>query len=74
MAPRRRWTRREVNAVQAAWNSAGPEPTLDELLYDPIVELLMRRDRISRQEILRVIQRARQCLESANAESEVLLG
>jgi len=64
--------RREVDAVQAAWSSAGPEPALDDLLHDPIVELLMRRDRISRQDILRAVQRARQRLESACPQPETL--
>ena len=66
------WTRREVNAVQAAWSAAGPEPALDELLHDPIVELLMRRDRISRQDILCAVQHARQRLESACPQPEAL--
>jgi hypothetical protein len=51
--------------VQAAWNAAGPEPALEDLLYDPIVELLMRRDRIGRDDIRRAVDYARQRLESA---------
>ena len=58
--------------MQAAWSSAGTEPALDDLLHDPIVELLMRRDRISRQDILRAVQRARQRLESARPQPETL--
>jgi len=56
--------------LQAAWSCAGPEPALDDLLYDPIVELLMRRDRIGRQDILRAVQRARQRLETACPQPE----
>lgn len=58
--------------MQATWSAAGPEPALDELLYDPIVELLMRRDRISRQDILWAVQRARQRLESPCPHPEAL--
>ena len=58
--------------MQAAWSVAGPEPALDELLQDPMIELLMRRDRISRQDILRAVQRARQRLDSACPQAEAL--
>ncbi|MBK1668233.1 hypothetical protein CKO28_09305 [Rhodovibrio sodomensis] len=58
--------------MQAAWNCAGPEPALDELLYDPIVELLMRRDRISRQDILRAVRRARERLDSTCPQTQAL--
>jgi hypothetical protein len=58
--------------LQAAWLSAGLEPTLDELLSDPIVELLMRRDRISRQDVLRAVQRARRRLDTACPPPEAL--
>jgi len=59
--------------MQAAWSSAGLEPTLDELLHDPIVELLMRRDRISRQAILRAMARARRQLRAGCTEPQALV-
>jgi hypothetical protein len=45
--------------VQGVWTAAGEEPALNEILYDPIVELVMRRDRISRGEVLRAVHTAR---------------
>lgn len=35
------------------------EPKLDELLSDPILDTLIRRDRISREELDRIVERAR---------------
>ncbi|WP_156092746.1 hypothetical protein [Rhodovibrio salinarum] len=58
--------------MTAAWTSAGPEPKLEEILCDPMVELLMRRDRISRQDILRAVQRARQRLQITQAQPQAL--
>ena len=63
----RRW---EDDTVQAVWASAGPEPALDELLHDPIVELLMQCDRISQQDILNAVQRARRHLNQPCPRTE----
>jgi hypothetical protein len=35
------------------------EPKLDELLSDPMVDILLSRDRISREELHRVLEEAR---------------
>jgi len=41
------------------------EPTLDDLLADPILDLLLARDRVSREELLAVIESARRALARA---------
>jgi hypothetical protein len=41
-----------------AWSVAGQEPALGEILADPLVHLVMRRDGVSRAELERVIARA----------------
>jgi hypothetical protein len=38
------------------------EPKLEELLSDPILDVLLERDRISREELRRVVEQARQTL------------
>jgi hypothetical protein len=41
------------------WSRAGMEPRLDDLLNDPIVRLVMRRDKVSPGDLLKVVARAR---------------
>jgi hypothetical protein len=40
------------------WRRAGVEPSLDELIADPIVGLLMRHDRIDEAELRRTLAKA----------------
>jgi len=42
------------------WRGAGEEPGLDELLGDPIAELLRRRDGLTRADVEGVVRSARQ--------------
>ena len=47
-----RWRRRGRSGVDhvpatSPWSRAGPEPSLDEALDEPIVRLVMRRDRLT---------------------------
>ena len=46
------------------WREVGEEPALDEVLADPIVHLVMRRDGIEIAELRDVIARARAALIS----------
>jgi hypothetical protein len=46
-------------APRAAWLEAGEEPSLAEVLADPLVHLVMRRDGVSRSQLETVIARAR---------------
>lgn len=41
------------------WMRSGSEPGLDEILADPIVAALMRRDGITERHVREVVQRAR---------------
>ena len=41
------------------------EPTLDDLLADPILDLLLARDGVSREELLAVVEQARLALAAA---------
>lgn len=47
-------------AVPGSWAHAGIEPAIDEMLNDPIVLVLMRRDRITREQIETLIGEATQ--------------
>lgn len=50
---------------------AHKELTLDELLADPIVQLVMQRDGVTAADVREVIERARRA-QSANSESREL--
>jgi hypothetical protein len=41
------------------WSRAGVEPSLDDLITDPIVRLVMRRDNVTSADLLRMMARAR---------------
>jgi hypothetical protein len=42
--------------AQGGFFGAGPEPRLDEMLRDPIVHLVMQRDRVSACDVLSLFQ------------------
>jgi hypothetical protein len=44
--------------MKRAWK----EPQLDDLLSDPILDILLAHDRVSRDDLARVLERARQAL------------
>lgn len=46
------------------WREAGEEPALAEVLTDPLVHLVMRRDGVSRAQLEAVIARAQMALRS----------
>jgi hypothetical protein len=47
-----------------SWTMAGKEPRLAEVLADPIVHLVMRRDGVTEEKLLRVIAAAQAVLRS----------
>jgi hypothetical protein len=51
-----RWRRAE------AWRAAGTEPTISEILVDPIVHLVMRRDGVAVSDVVGVLAAARASL------------
>lgn len=52
------------SSVTRAWSIAGVEPALAEVLADPVVHLVMRRDGVSPCELRRVIVTAQSKLRS----------
>lgn len=46
------------------WSSAGIEPRVQEILEDPIVRLVMRRDRLAAADVRAVIDEARRRLHA----------
>ena len=42
-----------------AWSEAGPEPEISELLADPIVHLVMRRDGLTEKDVRAAVHVAR---------------
>lgn len=53
------------------WAHAGVEPRLEDLVNDPIVHLVMRRDDVARSDLLKVVARARAhlCKPAASVRS-----
>ena len=47
-----------------AWSQAGVEPTLSEMLADPIVHLVMARDGLSRADVERAVAHGQRQLRS----------
>jgi hypothetical protein len=41
------------------WGRPGPEPQVEEIVHDPIVQLVMRRDRLTVAQIMATVTRAR---------------
>jgi hypothetical protein len=50
------------------------EPALEEILSDPIVRLVMRRDRIARADVLAAVYAARARLGLSAAQAEAVPG
>jgi hypothetical protein len=46
------------------WGRPGPEPRVEEIVHDPIVQLVMRRDRLTVAQIMATVTRARARLRS----------
>jgi len=47
------------------WSEAGPEPRLSDVLADPIVHLVMRRDRLTPEDVRRAVRVAQARLRTA---------
>jgi hypothetical protein len=52
------------NAIAHAWSEAGTEPPLAEVLADPLVHQVMRRDGVTPSELQRIIRQAQAQLRS----------
>ena len=58
------------------WARAGVEPSLADLMHDPIVHLIMRRDNVAPSDLLKVVARARAhlCVASSRTRAGELQG
>jgi hypothetical protein len=56
-----------MNKNNARFSQYGEEPTIAEILSDPIVHLLMRRDRVDEPELTALIETARHSLKRREA-------
>jgi hypothetical protein len=48
-----------MSVRQENWAHSGVEPKLDDVIADPIVHMVMRRDNVTSADLLRMIARAR---------------
>lgn len=55
---------REASSDGSDWAQAGLEPSLDELLADPIVGMLLRRDHLERANVRAMLSRLQARLRS----------
>lgn len=60
--------RRKISVAENDWSEAGIEPSVGELLSDPVVGLLMVTDALTPEDMQRVIDDARQQLLAAHCE------
>jgi hypothetical protein len=51
------------------WGRPGVEPQVEEIVHDPIVQLVMRRDRLTVAQIMATVARARARLSSDRPEA-----
>jgi hypothetical protein len=60
----------QINAVRmarghrSAWSGAGREPSVDSMLADPIVHLVMRRDGVNESDVWRCVEDGRRALRA----------
>jgi hypothetical protein len=54
-APTRPTSRPTIVRTSRTWSEAGEEPTLAEMLADPIVHLVMARDHLTRADVERAV-------------------
>ncbi|HSI39883.1 MAG TPA: hypothetical protein VLA00_04970 [Xanthobacteraceae bacterium] len=52
-----------TSAVPAPWPAAPSEPSLDELLHDPLLHLILRRDRLTLGALTALLARERRRLD-----------
>lgn len=58
-------------AAQQDWSRSGPEPRVEDIIHDPIVQLVMRRDRLTTAQVLAAVMKARARLLAQSPEIEV---
>lgn len=53
-----------TSSTRMRWDKSGQEPKLDELLADPVVEAVLRRDGLTRDDVMAVVRAVRVSLAS----------
>jgi hypothetical protein len=48
-----------ASSARRRWDKSGQEPSLDELLVDPVIEAVLRRDGLTRDDVMAVVRAAR---------------
>jgi len=56
---------RERGSIHRRWRRAGEEPALEEVLADPVIHAVMRRDGVTLAELQAAIRRAQQRLQAS---------
>ena len=54
--------------MSTSWEASNDEPSLDEVLSDPIVRLLMQGDRTGESEVRKLIERVRTSLTTTGGD------
>lgn len=49
--------------TRCRWDRSGLEPVLDDMLADPVVELMLKRDGLTRDDVIAVMREARRQIE-----------
>jgi hypothetical protein len=50
------------------WERGGEEPSLEELLFDPVVESVLKRDGLTREDVMAVMEAARRRAGGRNSQ------
>ena len=56
---RNRKMMRSPAGLARRWERCGAEPPIEEMLSDPVIEAVLRRDGLTRQDVLAVVETAR---------------
>ena len=60
--------------MKTDWGRPGLEPRVEEIVHDPIVQLIMRRDRLTVAEVMATVARARARLQTAPTVQSASVG
>ena len=58
--------------MSTSWEASNAEPSLDDVLGDPIVRLLMQGDRTGESEVRKLIERVRTSLATAGDDGGIV--
>ena len=58
--------------MSTSWEASNAEPSLDEVLSDPIIRLLMQGDRTGESEVRKLIERVRASLTETGSDGRTV--